>query len=194
MQATVKKQILELRSQGFSYDYIANKLNCSKGTVSYHCGSGQKNKTKLRQIKNRKLKTPLYNKLQVFKTKNNVNNYYQNKRIKNISDILNLKIISFHRKYSGREVIEREKPMFTEKELLKKIGKKPKCYLTGRPIDLLDSRSYQLDHIVPRSKGGKNTLDNCQIACKEANFAKGDLLLIDFFALCKEILEHNKIE
>ncbi|NDG32656.1 helix-turn-helix domain-containing protein, partial [bacterium] len=58
MQEVVKQQILELRKLGYSYDKIADKLNCSKGTISYHCGDGQKNKTRLRQIKNRHFKNP----------------------------------------------------------------------------------------------------------------------------------------
>ena len=33
----LRRQILELRSQGFFYNQIAEKLNCSKGTISYHC-------------------------------------------------------------------------------------------------------------------------------------------------------------
>ena len=194
MQETVKKQILELREQGLSYDKIADLLNCSKGTISYHCGEGQKNKVKLRQLKNRKLKSPLYNKINTFKYKNKKYFNSSSKNQKSVLEILKLKIVSFHRKYEGRKLIEREKLMFTEKQLLKKIGKKPICYLTGKPIDLLDSRSYQLDHIIPRSKGGKNTLDNCEIACKAANYAKGDLMLNEFFELCKSVLKHNKIE
>ena len=63
------------------------------------------------------------------------------------------------------------------------------CYLTGRPIDLNKSRSYHLDHIVPRSRGGDDSLDNCQIACREANQAKGDLLVEEFVALCKKVVE-----
>jgi hypothetical protein len=41
---TIKEQILELRAKGFSYNEIKQKLNCSKGTIAYHCGIGQKDK------------------------------------------------------------------------------------------------------------------------------------------------------
>lgn len=194
MQPTVKNQILELRSQGYSYEYIAKTLNCSKGTICYHCGINQKNKYRLRQLKNRGLKNPLHNKIQVFlyKKSKNKNKIKKNKTC--IYHILKEKMTTFHKIYNGRKFIKKEKFMFTEKQLLKKIGKNPKCYLTGKPIDLLDSKSYQLDHIIPRSKGGPNTLDNCQIACKEANYAKGNLMLDEFFDLCKSVLKHNKIE
>lgn len=40
---------MELSQQGFSYTQIQNKLNCSKGTISYHCGIGQKEKTRARE-------------------------------------------------------------------------------------------------------------------------------------------------
>lgn len=40
-----KENILRLRAEGKSYREIQEKLNCSKGTIAYHIGSGQKEKT-----------------------------------------------------------------------------------------------------------------------------------------------------
>jgi hypothetical protein len=40
-----KMAILDLRSKGYSYNRIQKELNCSKGTISYHLGTGQKAKT-----------------------------------------------------------------------------------------------------------------------------------------------------
>lgn len=37
-------QILNLRLSGLSYNSIAEQLGCSKGTVAYYCGAGQKEK------------------------------------------------------------------------------------------------------------------------------------------------------
>jgi DNA-binding CsgD family transcriptional regulator len=34
---SLKNKIIELRKLGFSYNKIVDKLNCSKGIVSYHC-------------------------------------------------------------------------------------------------------------------------------------------------------------
>lgn len=45
MQQTMKEQILALKAEGLSYTEIQNKLGCSKGTIAYHVGIGQKNKT-----------------------------------------------------------------------------------------------------------------------------------------------------
>lgn len=53
----MKKQILELRKLGFSYNEISNKLNCSKSTISYHCSKFEKNDEKIKkniELKNKK--------------------------------------------------------------------------------------------------------------------------------------------
>ena len=48
-----KENILRLRAEGKSYSQIADELGCSKGTVSYHIGFGQKEKTRSIQGRNR---------------------------------------------------------------------------------------------------------------------------------------------
>ena len=108
---------------------------------------------------------------------------------KDINTILNNKIRRFHR---DKKQWKYPPMTFKPKDLLEKIGDNPVCYLTGRKIDLLDGKSYHLDHIVPKDKGGSNTLDNCNIACKDANQAKGNLLYNEFILLCKEVLDYNK--
>jgi len=45
----MKEDILRLRGQGLSYNKIVKALGCSKGTVAYHCGTGQKEKNIERQ-------------------------------------------------------------------------------------------------------------------------------------------------
>lgn len=42
-------EILALRDQGLSYNEIVRQLGCSKGTVAYWCGAGQKEKNLKRQ-------------------------------------------------------------------------------------------------------------------------------------------------
>jgi predicted transcriptional regulator len=41
--------IVRLRAEGKSYTEIKNELGCSKGTISYHLGAGQKEKNIQRQ-------------------------------------------------------------------------------------------------------------------------------------------------
>lgn len=81
-------------------------------------------------------------------------------------------------------------PQLTTPNVLTKFGAQPQCYLTGRPIDLNQWDTYNLDHIVPVSKGGKSTLDNCQLTCREANFAKCALSVDQFISLCREVTSH----
>jgi hypothetical protein len=44
----IAEEILALRDAGKTYNEIAAILGCSKATVSYHCGDGQKGKTAAR--------------------------------------------------------------------------------------------------------------------------------------------------
>jgi DNA-binding CsgD family transcriptional regulator len=43
------KKIKDLANQGLSYRKIQRKLNCSKGSIAYHLGKGQKKKALARQ-------------------------------------------------------------------------------------------------------------------------------------------------
>ena len=76
---------------------------------------------------------------------------------------------------------------FSTQDVLDKFGETPKCYLTGIQLDLKDSTSFELDHIIPKCKDGPNTLDNLGICCPEANRAKNGMELDDFIAMCKAI-------
>lgn len=63
------------------------------------------------------------------------------------------------------------------------------CELTGRIIDLTKD-DYNIDHIIPVSRGGTNELDNMAFCIPEANAAKNNLTNDEFIALCKEVCEH----
>ena len=43
-----------------------------------------------------------------------------------------------------------------------------------------DPRTFTLDHVIPQSKGGKNSWDNLVTACKRCNGEKADLTLEEF--------------
>jgi hypothetical protein len=49
----MKEQILKLRNEGKTYNEIKEILGCSKGTISFHCGNGQKEKSNSRKKTNR---------------------------------------------------------------------------------------------------------------------------------------------
>lgn len=78
----------------------------------------------------------------------------------------------------------------TKQELnlfINRFGKHPKCYLTGDNINLNLPSEYHLDHVIPRSKGGKNIIENMQVTTKKANIAKGALTLEEFKILCVKV-------
>lgn len=50
-----RDDILRMRSEGKTYKEIQNSLGCSKGTISYHLGEGQKEKTRDRSNRSRTL-------------------------------------------------------------------------------------------------------------------------------------------
>lgn len=181
----VKDQILKLRDSGYSYRQIESKLGCSRSTISYHCGNGQKNKTANRRLANRSKQHPLVRKIENFHLKHKTSSS-TNPITKTLNKILRIKIEKF-------SIIKKgvyNNMSFTVQEFLDKVGDKPTCSLTGRFINLMEPRSYQLDHIIPRAKGGDNSLDNCQLTCREANQAKHELSLDEFISLCREVINH----
>lgn len=146
----VKDQILALRAQGKSYREIQNEVGCSKGTIAYHCGKGQKEKTRKRAKRLRS------------KSRYKIN--------KKIDDFLARTPGSMSKNaYVSRGDIN--------KKMYKKILENPVCYITGLPIDLEDPQSWSLDHIVPVSKGGTNDMDNMGICLSFINAMKHDATL-----------------
>jgi CRISPR/Cas system Type II protein with McrA/HNH and RuvC-like nuclease domain len=80
---------------------------------------------------------------------------------------------------------------FTVEEFKAKHETNPRCYLTGRTVDLQDPTSYELDHIVPATRGGSNGLENCGIASPKINRMKSDMTVEELLVACQEILEHH---
>lgn len=180
---SLKPDILRLRSEGKSYSQIAKTLKCSKSVISYHCGSGSE---KSRVLSNLKKRPAICAKVSRFKTRCSRKNYIK----------LSSKLKTFKRKSSKsgnrtNTIVNSVDENYTCKDVLAKIGPNPTCYLTGVRIDLEDSSSYNLDHIIPTSRGGSNNIDNLQICTKDSNYAKGRLMLDEFYDLCKKVLKYK---
>jgi CRISPR/Cas system Type II protein with McrA/HNH and RuvC-like nuclease domain len=167
----MKESILKLRSEGKTYNEIKKILGCSKSTISFHCGEGQKLKNKERLKNNRKKQT-----------------YIIKRKIERFA---NSKINDFRNRTNSYSKQMGYSSVFSYDSAHRKIMKNPICYLTGKKIDLYMPSTYQLDHIIPQSKGGKNTLRNMGLLLSEVNFAKGNLLVEDFIKLCVEVCEYN---
>lgn len=58
------------------------------------------------------------------------------------------------------------------------------CALTGRRLD----RSSQLDHILPKARGGTDFIENLQWLCWEANVAKRHMTDEEFRGLCSDVM------
>ncbi len=58
------------------------------------------------------------------------------------------------------------------------------CALTGRSL----GSNPQLDHIVPKTRGGDDSCVNLRWLCAEANQAKRNLLDDEFIQLCREVV------
>ena len=79
---------------------------------------------------------------------------------------------------------------FTVEEFLDKF-KDAKCYLTGVEIDLTNYDSYQLDHMVPISRGGSSKLSNLGLLSSRINMMKGNLSVYEFVSICKAVSDFN---
>ena len=181
-----RDKILELKEQGLNYREIMKLTNASMGLISYYCGKGQKEKAIKRALKYSKIH-PYIKKINSFYEKSRNKNRNFSNKIKQYKHTLNEKLSSFLMKRGDNIMVAK----ISLDDVIKKFGENPKCYLTGDEIDISKSRTYHFDHIIPRAKGGENTLDNLGIATKDANFAKRDLSVEEFITLCKKVLENN---
>lgn len=183
----MKEKILELRAKGYTYNQIVEELGCSKGTVAYHCGEGQKEKTQERNkaYKNHKL---IKNLSRFLKAKQK-EVYVEKGFIRNQELRLKDKVRLFQ--YDRKEKISSKS--FDLASFLEIYQENPRCYLTGKPIDLYNFGSYHFDHIVPRSKGGENTLENLGLTLNYVNLAKRDMTLEEFLQMCIDVLINFEI-
>lgn len=62
---------------------------------------------------------------------------------------------------------------------------KYQCYICGKS---LKNEEITLDHIIPKSRGGKDTLDNLATCCFSCNNLKADMSLEEF-KYCIELLK-----
>ena len=54
-----------------------------------------------------------------------------------------------------------------------------KCLYSGKPLNIEDLNEYEVDHIIPVSKGGDNDISNLITSCFDCNRGKRDKKLTD---------------
>lgn len=59
-----------------------------------------------------------------------------------------------------------------------------RCALTGRRLD----RTADLDHILPKTRGGGDQISNLRWLSREVNMVKRNLTDDEFFALCGDVM------
>jgi 5-methylcytosine-specific restriction endonuclease McrA len=84
------------------------------------------------------------------------------------------------------------KQTFTTQDFLDKIGENPTCYLTGDPINIEDTFSYNIDHIMPRSQGGSNDIENANICTRRANMSKTDMTYEEYIEHCRKVIAYHE--
>jgi CRISPR/Cas system Type II protein with McrA/HNH and RuvC-like nuclease domain len=168
----MEKDILKLRGEGKSYSEIQKILGCSKSTISYYCGLGQKERAYDRVKKKRENK--FMEKIERFKNRNT-----------------KLKFRDFQRRDGSNTLTPKQEKNFSVQEAKEKIGNNPICYLTGEKIDIQNPKDYHLDHIIPVDRGGKNTLDNMGLLKPVINQMKSNLTVEELIENCIKILQYN---
>ena len=185
----IKNDIIRLRNQGLTYEAIVKRLGCSKSTICYHLSKGRKLRQEEYKQKNR-TRYLISKSIDNFKaaSRNKKTNRPYTKPTYDKKSLTN-RLVTKIQRFRGRKPIK-ELPNcdYGINDVTKKFGKNPKCYLTGRKIDWNDTSSWNLDHIVPRSKGGSCEIHNMGLACRDANFSKSDMTLEQYLSLCKEVL------
>lgn len=193
----LKEAIIRLRKEGKTYDEIVGVLGCAKSTISFHIGEGQKEKSRKRKRKWAAKANGLVRlKLSRFLRRKPYSNVKLKRGSGRLSphDLFRNKVKQFKsrlRHSKGKHKVNNIKVDYNYKEVMKKIGDVPICYLTGKKIDLQKGEMYNFDHIKPVSKGGTNDLSNLGLATSNANAAKSDMSVDEFIVLCREVLEHN---
>lgn len=173
----MKEEILKLREDGKSYNEIKEILKCSKATISYYCGDGQKEKTN-RRTKKRRENLILF-KLEGFKNRKSERYIKESvRKFQKRDNLVDGKV--------NKSITE----TFNWIDILDKFGEDTYCYLSGEKINLYNN-VYNFDHIIPVSRGGDNSISNLGILHERVNRMKSDMTPDELIELCRKILEFN---
>ena len=187
---SLKEKILELKLKGLSQSKIVEKLGCAKSTVCWHFNPEKQ----LKKARDRKKKIPDYE----VKNCRNMSRFFcaktENKQFCKIKDLTfnqahaknRERLKNFSKHYKSDTMEQKTKIKYVkEKYGITESNTTFTCRYTAKILDWTRPEEYQYDHIIPRSRGGENTLENLQIISKEANQAKGDMTHEEFVNFIK---------
>jgi len=70
------------------------------------------------------------------------------------------------------------------KNNIAKIQSPDVCWYCGKKVE--NPKELTVDHIIPRSKGGDNSMDNIFLVCKTCNSSKRDMDVMEWFFTKRE--------
>lgn len=185
----LKEKILKLKKEGLNQSEIALKLGCAKSTVCWHFNPEKQ----LKKSQERKKKIPSYE----VKNARNISRFFcsktKNEKITKIKTLTfkeahannRFRLKRFSKNKKGKMKQETQIQAVKDKYGITDSQTTIICRYTGKILDWTRPEEYHYDHIIPRSRGGGNTLDNLQIISKEANQAKGDMTHEEFVQFIK---------
>ena len=177
---TIKQQVNELNLQGNSHRDIAKICNIAPSTVHYHLNP--QSVVQKERIKAYKRQWDKHNQKRVLHGENRVQHPFR--------------VVSYYangnaKKVMGRNGYSNLYSRLTPSDIFS-LAKKQKCrcVLTGKK---LEARTISVDHIVPLSKGGRNDRHNSRLVHIDVNRIKLDYTDIEFFNLCKSVVQYNSL-
>lgn len=192
-----KEEILRLRSLKCSYKEIVETLGCSLGTVAYHCGKGQKAKAQKRKANQLDYEVKNSRNCSRFFHRDKRRQYKAQKltpycdTMKEADKIARLRLKNFSTNKEGIMKTLTNIQKVKQKYNISEANHTFTCVYTGDTLDWKDPAGFQWDHIIPKSKGGEDTLENLQIISTDANQAKGSMTHDEFIELCKKVAERH---
>lgn len=81
-------------------------------------------------------------------------------------------------------------------DLARKYGidysKNPSCYVCGKIYDTWDIRKINFDHVLPRSRGGKNNKENIKPICRKCNHSKNNMTIPELIEWCRLVISREQ--
>ena len=210
---TKKEQCLQLKAEGKTHEQIALIVwgkKSAKSNVSYYLNSRTNQKVRDRKTKYQPWETSLIRSISRFAAGN-----YRNKPfVQNTSrfpwSIVMKKLTSKLKTFAGTQskTNKNSKMKYIRNKNLNKKNVLAKynlseenpyfyCTYTGKRLDIRETGTYHIDHIIPRSRGQElgmtfeeiNSLDNLQLISAQANQAKANMTHDELLAFSRKVTE-----